>query len=160
MRVSMSSNPALTGGCAGYSHSASVINVDSNEFAPWAGSDAGSAALVMAHELGHFLGLGEAGVGSGTIMNNPWQGQSCYGGASSAVTRTVQTNDANMAGNCIFVAHQANPISQEPPMEQPIPDPSAPFCYGLYRITSWYQCSQSSCSYLYSDMQLLSYHCQ
>jgi hypothetical protein len=67
VRVSMSSNPALTGGCAGYSHSASVINVDSNEFAPWAGSDAGSAALVMAHELGHFLGLGEAGVGSGTI---------------------------------------------------------------------------------------------
>jgi hypothetical protein len=114
----------------------------------------------MAHELGHFLGLDEAGVGSGTIMNNPWQEQSCYGGASTAVTRTVQTNDANMAGNCIFVAHQANPISQEPPMEQPVPDPYFPGCYSVYRVTSYYQCSQSSCTYLFSDWQFLSYHCQ
>jgi hypothetical protein len=58
----------------------------------------------MAHELGHFLGLDEAGVNpsQATIMNNPsvTPGLTTCQNAS-APTNTVQMNDANKSGQCI-----------------------------------------------------------
>jgi hypothetical protein len=61
----------LTGGCAGFAPGHGAIYVHRDNVAAWAGQDKDLAALILSHEIGHSLGLGEAGLGYWTVMNNP-----------------------------------------------------------------------------------------
>lgn len=64
-------------GCAAWDDNTGVVNVDSTQLAPWAGQAPDLAALVLAHEIGHAIGLKEGGPGNWSIMNNPVAAPSC-----------------------------------------------------------------------------------
>ncbi|MGZ8845613.1 MAG: hypothetical protein ACXW3C_04035, partial [Pyrinomonadaceae bacterium] len=69
-----SDDPSNNGGCAAFRKSSDRVFFSSG-FASGAGQNLlnqMSAAVIIAHELGHFLGLGEAGLdpATPTIMNN------------------------------------------------------------------------------------------
>ncbi|MGZ8848505.1 MAG: hypothetical protein ACXW3C_18755, partial [Pyrinomonadaceae bacterium] len=72
LEIKPSDDPEMTGGCAGYDEDTISINY-SQAFVERAANSSAAGATVLAHELGHFLGLGEAGENPGTpsIMNNP-----------------------------------------------------------------------------------------
>jgi hypothetical protein len=67
-----STNQNLTGGCAGYDETASRVYY-SPEWQQRAQASTSAGATVIAHEIGHYLGLDEAGTNppQPTIMNNP-----------------------------------------------------------------------------------------
>lgn len=100
-----STDPADTGGCAAFRPATTRVYYG----AEWETRAANlvEGAAVIAHELGHFLGLDEAGVNPAnpTIMNNPVVppgGNPCLNG--TVATKTVQASDATKSGSCITAA--------------------------------------------------------
>lgn len=112
-----------TGLCASYAPSTGRVY-----FNPaWEGraeNSQSAGATVIAHEIGHFLGLNEAGTSpsSPTIMNNPVvvQGTTCQNAA--VPTTTVQDSDGNRSGACI---QDVRPT----PSPTPTPEPGEPDFY-------------------------------
>lgn len=68
----------------------------------------------MAHEVGHFLGLGDAGTNppQPTVMNNPVVTSTTTCQNATVPTNTVQPNDATQAGSCIQQA-RATPTPEK-----------------------------------------------
>ena len=97
-----STNLDDTGLCAGYKPSTQRIYYNP-DWESRAANSVSAGATVIAHELGHFLGLDEGGVNpsQATIMNNPTvtPGTTCQN--ASVPTTTVQMNDATKSGSCI-----------------------------------------------------------
>ena len=116
-----STDPADTGGCAAYRPATTRVYYG----AEWEtrAANVTDGATVIAHELGHFLGLDEAGVNPAnpTIMNNPVVppgGNPCLNG--TVTTKTVQASDATKSGSCITAARPT-----PTPTPTPEPDPCA-----------------------------------
>lgn len=106
-----SDNTDNTGGCAGYNPDTARVYY-SPAWQQRAQTSASSGATVIAHEIGHYLGLDEAGINPSqpTIMNNLAPSASCQSG--TVPTTTVQPNDATKAGSCIS---QVRPTPTPPP---------------------------------------------
>jgi hypothetical protein len=85
-----------------------------------------AGATVIAHELGHYLGLGEGGTNPSqpTIMNNPVMGPNSTCENATVPTTTVQASDGTKAGNCIT---QVRPTPTPTPVPTPEPRPT-PHC--------------------------------
>ena len=138
-----STDPDDTGGCAAYRPATTRVYYGAEWETRAANMAAGAA--VIAHELGHFLGLNEAGVNppNATIMNNPFVppgGNSCLDGIAS--TTTVQASDATKSGSCIAAAR---------PTPTPTPTPENPGGNGFCTSTcpqkmGWYQEGYPDCS--------------
>jgi len=121
-----SDDPAQTGGCAAFRPGSGRVYYS----AGWqqrAQNSTAAGATVVAHELGHFLGLDEGGINPAqpTIMNNPDVGPNTTCENATVPTTTVQASDATKAGNCIA---QARPSPT--PIATPSPSPTAtPFFF-------------------------------
>src|ERR1044072_657083 len=116
-----STDPADTGGCAAYRPATTRVYYG----ADWETRAANvvDGATVIAHELGHFLGLDEAGgkPANPTVMNNPVVppgGNPSLDG--TVTTKTVQASDATKSGSCITAARPT-----PTPTPTPEPDPCA-----------------------------------
>lgn len=102
-----------------------------------------NGATVIAHEIGHYLGLDEAGVApsQATIMNNPFIGPTTTCQNATVPTTTVQPNDATAAWNC---------VSQTRPTPTPTPPPPQPTpCLGV-TCGSRYELDPDTCGCVYT----------
>jgi len=110
-----STNQTETGGCAAYKPSSQRI-LYSHDWEQRATIEA-DGATVIAHEIGHYLGLDDAGTNPSTptIMNNPVVTQTSTCENATVTTTTVQQNDASRANTCITNA-------------RPTPTPTPPEC--------------------------------
>jgi hypothetical protein len=102
--------------CAAYDPGDDRVHYNSG-FEQRAQNSANAGATVIAHELGHFLGLDEGGVNPSTptIMNNPFVDPNTTCENATVPTTTVQASDATKANNC---------MSQVRPTPTPTPAPS------------------------------------
>jgi len=136
-----------TGGCAAYRPASARVFYG----ADWEtrAANAAAGATVIAHELGHYLGLGEAGENPSnpTIMNNPVviPGQNtCING--TVPTTTVQASDATKSGSCLAAAR---PTPTPSPTPSPTPDDTGGngFCTNTCpQKMGWYQEGYPDCS--------------
>jgi hypothetical protein len=113
-----STDTDLTGGCAGYDPGTKRVNY-SPEWEQRANSSFDRGATVIAHEIGHVLGLDDAGTNppNPTIMNNPVAGPTTTCQNATVPTTTVQAGDGKAAGACI---KKARPTPT--PTPAPTPD--------------------------------------
>ncbi len=104
-------------GCAGFKPAAGRVYY-SPAWETRASNDVAHGATPMAHELGHYLGLDEAGENPMTpsIMNNPTSAN-CV--TSTVPTSTVLDSDATKSGSCIAAVR---------PTPTPSPTPTPPLC--------------------------------
>lgn len=123
-----SDNPDDNGGCAQYKPATARVYYGTDWETRAASLTAG--AFVMAHEIGHYLGLDEAGVNptNATVMNNlqafPNASVACQSG--TAPTTTVQPADATKSGSCLAAAR---PTPTPAPSPSPSPVAQGPgFC--------------------------------
>jgi hypothetical protein len=126
-------------------------------------SSVSNAATVIAHELGHFLGLDDAGVNptTPTIMNNPGPGSTCTN--FTVPTTTPTEADATKAKECA----QAARLAQTPLIQPTGTKGGGGFinfntgfqCYDRYMVTDYYYCTSDSCSYMYSDWDYMGTYC-
>lgn len=88
---------ANSGGCAAINTGTGVLSY-SFTYEGFANQNGDAGAGGIAHEIGHFLGLDDAGTSpsSPTIMNNI----STCADMQSMATKTVQANDASKANTC------------------------------------------------------------
>lgn len=150
--ISGSSNGAVTGNCAAFQTGASAIYYDENDYEPWVSGDPDSAAVVMTHEIGHFLGLGDANVGANTIMAQGYA--PCHEYASGQIARAPTYYEANGAGTCIRTYHENNSYWYPPSDVQYQPGPGT--CLDYWLVSYWYSCtSGGSCAYWYYTMDYL-----
>lgn len=108
-----------TGGCAGYKPDTSRVYY-SPDWEKRAANSESAGATVIAHELGHYLGLKDAGTNppAPTIMNNPILVEginTCLNGIVQ--TTTVQDSDATKSNGCITAVRPA-------PITTPTPTPT------------------------------------
>jgi len=122
---SPSNDTSLTAGCIAHNSFDHHINY-SQAWSERADNPNAGAAFV-AHEMGHFLGLDEAGENpsSPTIMNNPHVGPDTTCQNATMPTNSVQAGDATAAGACIQ-AERPTPTST--PREAPGPTPCLNSC--------------------------------
>jgi hypothetical protein len=82
-----------------------------------------AGATVIAHELGHYLGLDEGGTNPSppTIMNNPVGGPNTTCENATVPTTSVLASDAAKAGNCITQVRPTPTPTPEPPAPTPTP---------------------------------------
>lgn len=109
--ISMSFDPANSLGCIAMNPQTGHIGFNS-DWQQLVGNSSTMATASMAHELGHFLGLADAGPNpsQATIMNNPFTG-TCANG--QVHTTSVQFTDAQVGASCTSQAqHIQNPPSQ------------------------------------------------
>ncbi len=95
-----SSDATKTGGCAAFQPSTSRLYY-APQFLASATSNPDNGRLIFSHELGHSLGLADAGTSptKPTIMNNPVPGpDACTN--PIITTRSVQTTDASFSPTC------------------------------------------------------------
>jgi Dual-action HEIGH metallo-peptidase len=117
-----STNTDDTGGCAGYKSSTGRVYY-SPDWETRAFNSISAGATVVAHELGHYVGLDEAGTNplTPTIMNNPQIVPGINTCVSGTVpTTTVQDSDAIKSNSCIAAVRPT-----------PTPTPASPcfrFC--------------------------------
>ena len=97
-----STNRNLTGICAGYSSVTGRVYYHS-DWSQRAVGNVAAGATVMAHEIGHYLGMGDAGTDPQTpsIMNNPLGGPDTTCQNAVVRTTTVQNTDGTASNNCI-----------------------------------------------------------
>jgi hypothetical protein len=151
---------SLSSGCA------AVINgetmwLDMNNFVSWAASDYDLAAAIASHEIGHLLGLDDAGVGGWTVMNNPWAASNCYTAAfqhreSGWVAAPTQA-DAEASTNCIVNAKAGSPVREEPGSDHYYY--SGP-CYELWVRWLWYSCTTDACVYQSDSWEYIGTYCE
>jgi hypothetical protein len=140
-----SADPAETGLCAAYRPSVDRIFYNAGlEQRSTNNSDDG--ATVFAHELGHVLGLDEAGTNptNATIMNNPVVGPTTTCESATVPTRTVQTGDANQGFQCVNSAQTANGH----PLPTPTPTPPGEvgdYCESSSQCSSGLTCVNNAC---------------
>jgi reprolysin-like metallo-peptidase family M12B len=122
-------------------------------------SSTANGATVLAHELGHFLGLRDANSNNPsppTIMNNPAPGQTCQN--FTVPTIAPRSNDATRVASCITQSQNQTTAHQYHRQE---PDysyyPAA--CWSFYLVTDHYSCLNDSCSYRYSDWEFMYSEC-
>ncbi len=159
-----SDDPAKTNGCAGYSPGTDRIYFSPGlDQAAQASTSAG--ATMIAHEVGHFLGLDEAGTNpsSPTIMNNGSgaPGTTCLQAAQNVPTKTVQSGDAAKVPSCVAQAQSQHTIG--------LVEPNAPYnnyyyiggtCYDVYLVTDYYNCFPGDgCIYELSTYEYLGTSC-
>ena len=146
-------NVNKTGGCAGY-HSGSDRVYYAPEFAQRCSQrGAASGATVIAHELGHFLGLDEAGTNPNppTIMNNPVV-MNCVNG--DVPTSAPVASDAAAAAGCVLTMRTTHTGQTGGGGGSYLVDLySSGNCYSRYLVTDYYGCSEGVCQYLYSTWQ-------
>jgi hypothetical protein len=118
LQFTPSTDISNTGGCAGF-RSASGRIYYSPDWELRANSNVAAGATIMAHELGHYLGLDDAGENPSTptIMNNPPSNSDCQ--TATVPTTTVQHTDATQAGGCISTVR---------PTPTPTPTPTTQSC--------------------------------
>ena len=107
------SDTNVTGLCAAYDPASARVHYNP-AWEDRANNNPAAGATVMAHEIGHYLGLSDAGINpsSPTIMNNPLVGSSTTCESAYVPTTTVQGSDATTAGSCI---QQARPTPTPTP---------------------------------------------
>ena len=99
-------------------------------------------AVVLKHEVGHFLGLAHT-TSPATIMNQPPVGTTCSNGTIS--TKSVFQSDAIQAGNCIATV---NPTPTPTPAPTPTPNNTGGngFCTNTCpQKMGWWQHSWPDC---------------
>ena len=158
--IQFTPNPNLSDPCAAYSPTTERIYYNPSGFTEAAEARPYYAAGVIAHELGHFLGLYEAGVdpATPTIMNNPvvHPGDRCKD--LFVPTIYVQGNDASRVNSCVAQARQQHTVT-------PTYDyyeynyAYSPSCYNYYQVTDYYLCYRDSCSYWFSTYSYLGSTC-
>ena len=118
LEFKLSTDIADTGGCAGFRAETGRIYY-SSDWEVRANNSVAAGATVIAHEIGHYLGLADAGFNppSPTIMNNPPPNSDCQ--TATVPTTTVQHSDATQSGACISTAR---------PTPTPTPTPSSQSC--------------------------------
>ena len=117
-----STDVTQTGGCAGYRSDTTRVYYSPDWETRAAKSESGGAT-VIAHEIGHYLGLDDAGPSPSTptIMNNPilFDGTNmCLNGI--VMTNTVQDSDATKSNSCITAVR---PSPTPTPTPTPTPEP-------------------------------------
>jgi len=133
---------ALTGGCAHFSPDTSRIFHGTELEARLASMGEDEVALVLKHEIGHFLGLAHT-TSPPTIMNQPPAGSTCSNGTIS--TKFVFQTDAIQAGNCIATV---NPTPTPTPAPTPTPENTGGngFCTNTCpQKMGWWQHPWSDC---------------
>lgn len=140
-----SQDPEKTGLCAGYDPELDRVHYNSG-FEQRAQNSTNDGATVIAHEIGHFLGLEEAGTSpsQATIMNNPVVGPNTTCPSATVPTNTVQTGDASNAFQCVNAAQTANGH----PMPTPSPPPPCDMSSPCYSIDGCVLCDAYSCDCL------------
>jgi len=123
-----STDPNDHGGCAGFRLSSGRVYY-SPDWETRANNSESNGATVIAHEIGHFLALDEAGLNPIilSIMNNPSSGN-CV--TATVPTTSVLQGDAVKAGECI-AAVRPTPSPTPPPPEQ-IDDQGECTSYGYF----------------------------
>lgn len=148
------------GGCAAYTPRTDRVYYDPNAFLRAAQDRPDYAAGIAAHELGHFLGLDEAGDSPSppSIMNNPFVplAQPCHEWV--VPTTTVQANDAQRVPSCISQARQQSAQETSYPYTEPNYSFS-PACYYYYEVTDYYLCGGWGCSYWHSNYRYMGSSC-
>ena len=134
LKFSPSDNTSLTAGCIAHNARTQTINY-SQAWSQRADGSFNAGAAFVAHEIGHYLGLGEAGENpsSPTIMNNPHvdpNSTTCQN--ATMPTNSVQAGDATAAAGCI----QA---------ERPTPTPTPPECVNHSDCASGF-CNNGTCT--------------
>ena len=136
----------LTGGCAHFSPDTSRIYHGAELEARLSAMGEAEVAVVLKHEVGHFLGLAHT-TSPQTIMNQPPAGTTCSNGTIS--TKFVFQSDAIQAGNCIATV---NPTPTPTPTATPTPDNTGGngFCTNTCpQKMGWYQGSYPDCQCYY-----------
>jgi len=116
---------------------------------------------IVAHEIGHILALGDAGLNPSppSIMNNLGvaAGESCADAIRNRGLQTVviQDGDAIAVNGCIGTARSDN-YSSSTDQER---DVASPECYDYYNVTRTYYCSGGSCTLINEDWQYLGQGC-
>lgn len=123
---SPSNDTSLTAGCIAHNSLDHHINY-SQAWSQRADGSLSAGASFAAHEIGHFLGLDEAGENpsSPTIMNNPHVGPDTTCQNATVPTNNVQAGDATAAGACI---QAERPTPTPTPAPQPGPTPCLNSC--------------------------------
>jgi hypothetical protein len=139
LQFSPSDNQDITFGCIAHDPSTHHVNY-SQAWSERADGSMSAGAAFVAHEIGHYLGLDEAGENPSppTIMNNPHVGPNTTCQNATIPTTTVQANDATAAGGCIQ-AERPTPTPQPPP-----PTPCNRICGSRYIL------DPDSCECIYS----------
>ncbi len=158
-----SSDPNKSGGCGGMDTLFGYLYYDP-ALVTAAQSSVANAATVIAHELGHYLGLPDAGVNPNppTIMNNPGPGSTCTN--FTVPSTTPNADDATRARDCTQAARTAQTVINPPGggggdigyyyYDYPSYD-----CYDRYLVTDYYSCNSGGCTYMGSDWQYLGMVC-
>lgn len=158
-----SSDPTKTGGCAGVDTLFGYLYYDP-ALVTAAENGVADAATVIAHELGHFLALDDAGFNPNppTIMNNPGQGMSC---TDFAVPSTSpNSEDAAAAEVCVRVSRGIQAITSGSGSDRNRKfihqEQVGPQCFDRYEVTDYYYCtSDHGCQYMYSDWDYQGTYC-
>lgn len=133
----------LTGSCAHFSAETNRIYHGAELEARLSALGEAEVAVVLKHEIGHFLGLAHT-TSPETIMNQPPPDSTCSNGTIS--TKFVFQSDAIQAGNCIATV---NPIPTPTPAPTPTPDNTGGngFCTNTCpQKMGWYQEGYPDCS--------------
>ncbi len=116
-----------------------------------------AATTALAHEIGHYLGLDEAGTNppQPTIMNQAPPGSNCV--TATVPTDNVQPGDASKATECVQQAHDVRSGGGGGARDESYPWTDRPdgFCTAEYLVTDHYLCGSSGCTYLYTTTHLL-----
>ena len=110
--------------CAAYDPGDDRVHYNAG-FQQRAQNSSSDGATVIAHELGHFLGLDEAGANPSdpSIMNNPVVGPNTTCASATVPTTHVLDNDATKAHQCTDNAQTANGHPLPTPTPSPTPTP-------------------------------------
>jgi hypothetical protein len=157
-----------TGGCAGYRQATDRVYY-SPGFQQAAQASTSAGATMIAHEIGHFLGMDEAGSNPSTptIMNNGSGSVSCLDSAQNVTTKAVLPIDGTAAGGCVQQARTTHVIGG---VGGGGGDPGDGYyyepyyggsCYARYIVTDYYLCSSdySYCEYQYSNWDFIGIVC-
>ena len=125
---SPSTDTSLTSGCIAHNSLNHHINY-STAWSERADGSLGAGASFAAHEIGHFLGLDEAGENPSTptIMNNPHVGPDTTCQNATIPTTTVQANDATAVAGCVQ-AERPTPTPSPTPTPTGTPESANPGC--------------------------------